>query len=280
MRKNLYMFDMDGTLTPHRQPIEKIMVESLVDLIKSRENDNHIAIVSGSDLDYIFEQCLDLFNEIYSLSTLEKNKIRIFPCNGTKEYQIKDDDLEKASITLVSQKNMRDEIGIENYNLLLRLIMQIQLRSFSTNGILGSMDLSGTFMQYRNSLLNWCPIGRDCTNEERERFIKLDSKNHIREQLIYELEHCIYLSDLDNLVMSMGGQTSIDIHPHGWDKTIALTGYSLNYFNSITFMGDRCSRGQNDFTIYEAVKILDNGRSFEVSSPQETMKLIELRELS
>ena len=48
--KKIVLFDMDGTLTPARQPITWDMIRKLIDLQKSGFE---IGIVTGSDLEYI-----------------------------------------------------------------------------------------------------------------------------------------------------------------------------------------------------------------------------------
>ena len=65
----------------------------------------------------------------------------------------------------------------------------------------------------------------------------------------------------DNVEIKLGGETSYDVYPKGWDKTFALQhfeGYQC------WFVGDRCGNGGNDQTIYERLRV--NGRSFEVKT--------------
>lgn len=275
--KKLYIFDMDGTLTPPRQQIEESTEHTLIRLLEDKNSENHIAIVTGSDLNYMVEQCGSFFKHIHSGDDLIKSKITLFPCNGTKKYKFSDDN---SSFVLIKELDFKDYLSNEGYSYLVRLIMQIQLRSLSMHGIIGNIPITGNFISYRKSMLNWCPIGRDSTLESREIFISFDKLNHIREQLVYELEHCLYLSDLDNKIMiALGGQTSIDIYPYGWDKTKSLKSYNLSSFENIYFFGDKCNKGENDFTIFTAVNFLKNGLSHSVSNPRHTEKLVELIEI-
>ena len=82
-----------------------------------------------------------------------------------------------------------------------------------------------------------------------------------------------------NVTVKLGGNTSFDIFPNGWDKTFAL-----NHFDgpnwTFWFVGDRCSPTGNDYEIFSALK--DTGRAFEVGTPEETVEIIDfhiLREL-
>ena len=73
----------------------------------------------------------------------------------------------------------------------------------------------------------------------------------------------------DNVEIKLGGETSYDIYPKGWDKTFALQHFE-EY--QCWFVGDRCGNGGNDQEIYEKLRV--HGRSFEVKNTKETLKLI------
>ncbi len=56
MKKNICLFDMDGTLTEPRKNIQQDMFDKLVELT----NYTDIGIVTGSDMDYVKQQCEDM----------------------------------------------------------------------------------------------------------------------------------------------------------------------------------------------------------------------------
>ena len=66
--------------------------------------------------------------------------------------------------------------------------------------------------------------------------------------------------------MALGGSTSIDIFPKGWDKTYVLRHISDE---DIWFYGDRCQPGGNDFHLYSHPDV--RKRSFEVRGPEDMM---------
>jgi phosphomannomutase len=70
------------------------------------------------------------------------------------------------------------------------------------------------------------------------------------------------------LEIKLGGETSFDLYPKGWDKT-----YALKHFpeNNVWFIGDKCYEGGNDEEIYKA--LLPNN-AFSVSSPSQTYEII------
>ena len=74
----------------------------------------------------------------------------------------------------------------------------------------------------------------------------------------------------DKIEATLGGNTSIDIYPTGWDKRHALR--HLDEKQIPWFVGDRCEQGGNDYPLYAALK--DSGRSFKTSGPSETCEII------
>ena len=65
--KKIVLFDMDGTLTPARKKMQWSMVDALADL---QQAGAEIGIVTGSDLDYVRQQC----DIIFDISTGNKNE--------------------------------------------------------------------------------------------------------------------------------------------------------------------------------------------------------------
>uniref|UniRef100_A0A453QMC4 Phosphomannomutase n=1 Tax=Aegilops tauschii subsp. strangulata TaxID=200361 RepID=A0A453QMC4_AEGTS len=92
----------------------------------------------------------------------------------------------------------------------------------------------GTFIEFRNGMINVSPIGRNCTQEERDDFEKYDKVRNIRPKMVSVLrEKFGHL----NLTFSIGGQISFDVFPKGWDKTYCLR--YLEEFKEIHFFGDK-----------------------------------------
>lgn len=77
----------------------------------------------------------------------------------------------------------------------------------------------GTFVEYRTGLINVSPIGRNCSQEERDDFEKYDHEHRVRETFIKALQNQFPGYDLK---YSIGGQISFDVFPIGWDKTYCL----------------------------------------------------------
>lgn len=74
----------------------------------------------------------------------------------------------------------------------------------------------GTFVEFRNGMINVSPIGRNCSREERNAYEQFDLKHSIRATFVEELKK--NFGDY-SLTYSIGGQISFDVFPTGWDKT-------------------------------------------------------------
>ena len=84
-------------------------------------------------------------------------------------------------------------------------------------------------------MLNVSPIGRNCSQEERDEFDAYDKVHKIRATIIDAIKR--EFPDLP-LTYSIGGQISFYVFPNGWDKTYCLQ-YVENDFKDIHFFGDK-----------------------------------------
>ncbi|NXB84366.1 PMM2 Phosphomannomutase, partial [Vidua chalybeata] len=137
----------------------------------------------------------------------------------------------------------------------------------------------GTFIEFRNGMLNVSPIGireRSCSQEERlqtvhfrpSEFYELDKKEHIREKFVADLQREFAGK---GLTFSIGGQISIDVFPDGWDKRYCLGIVAKDGYKTIYFFGDKTMPGGNDYEIFTDSRT--EGHS--VTSPQDTRRICE-----
>ena len=123
-------------------------------------------------------------------------------------------------------------------------------------------------------MINWCPSGRKMSQADREKFIEIDKNfgpETLRENFKRRLETKLKLENLqDKITCSLGGDTSFDIYPAGWDKT-----YALKFFkdSDVWFIGDRCDEGGNDKALYDVLK--NKNRSFKTTGPEKTKEIIQ-----
>ena len=76
-------------------------------------------------------------------------------------------------------------------------------------------------------------------------------------------------------MVKLGGNTSFDIYPRGWDKTYALKHFK-NY--ECWFVGDRCEQGGNDAELYNY--LAKDNKAFKTDGPEDTVKIIQRQILS
>mgnify|MGYP003135022131 FL=1 len=252
--KKIVLFDMDGTLTPARQPMPRNITNKLQTL---QAAGFEIGIVTGSDLEYIKEQCKDLFGHF----SLDRFSIHFLPCNGTKYYKFGDKGFNK-----IYQKNMREELGESNWKRMIRIITSLQLSLITSNKYI---PLSGNFISYRGSTLNWCPIGRQANDSDRSSWRLWDKHRWIRYRWLKNIREEFDASGLSNVVVKMGGDTSFDIYPEGWDKTFAFRNFED--YDRIYFVGDRCGPDGNDKEAYD----LAGDLGFITDGPEQTIKIID-----
>lgn len=252
--KNIVLFDMDDTLTPPRQKMSDDVVRQLRRLLDK----TRVGIVSGSGVKYIQQQ---VPSEILS-------KMEIFPCNGTQKWTFFDGKL----VQLGEPPSMREEIGEPMWISLMR-----NLHNLQASIMIEYRDLPYTsnFISDRDTMINWCPIGRNASEKERNAWIERDKscsiRNWTRNRLILEMNGNRYLvSSQGPLRYRLGGQTSIDIFPTGWDKTYVLR--HLPDLN-VWFVGDKCEKEGNDYELYQFVSKKNQG--FKVKSHYETPYVIE-----
>lgn len=250
--KNTVLFDMDGTLTEPRKKINSEMVMKLLELSCFAS----IGIVTGSNYDYLVEQCKDIWKVV------PPSSVTLLPCNGTQVYEWSD---ESEKYEQTHSVNMIKEISRLSYSVILRCCLKYQ------KSILEFHDLpyTGTFMHYRGSMLNWCPIGRTANDRQRKAWIQEDAKHKIRERFRKHILRDMNTANI-SVEVTLGGSTSFDIYPTGWDKT-----YSLKHFKNTNnwFIGDSCTGVGNDRTLYESVA--KNNRGFMTISPENTLTIID-----
>lgn len=246
-KKILMLFDVDGTLTKSRLNIEPQIEEFLMNLMEKVS----IGLVGGSDLAKIDEQ---MGGSVQNKSTYDvvKKYNYVFAENGLVAYK---------EGSLLAKQSILHYIGEEK----LQTFINYCLRYMSE---LKVPVKRGNFVEFRNGLINICPIGRSCSQKEREEFVEYDAKHKIRQQFVDSLKQH-FGSEL-GLTYSIGGQISFDCFPNNWDKTYCLQ-FVEKDFDKIYFFGDKTSEGGNDYEIFSDPRTI----GYTVDSPQHTQQIIQ-----
>jgi phosphomannomutase len=236
MDKTILLFDVDNTITPPRRPITAGMREFLV---RTRQ-DVDIGIVGGSDIVKLTDQLGPNILDDYD---------HVFPENGLVAYS-RGIQLGKQSIV--------EYLGEEKLQRFLNSALTLVART--------DVPIKrGSFVEVRTGLINVSPIGRGCTNEERDEFELFDKTAGVRDGMIQELK-----MKFPDLCYAVGGQISFDVTPRGWDKTFCLR--YLDEYTKVIFFGDRTYPGGNDYEISTSKGVF---KSYTVDGPDMTRHIVE-----
>jgi len=240
--KKIYIFDMDGTLTPSRRE----MTPDFEEFFSQWANNHTFFLVSGSNLEKIKEQVpqyiLDLSEGVF---TCGGNQLWL---NGELSYNHEF----KPSDDLLSF--LKEELKNSKYPL-----------------------RAGNHIEDRGSMLNFSIIGRDCSLDERLDYFQYDVKTQERANITSEI-----INKWDNLDAVIGGQISIDITPKGMNKSQVLDEVKKFYADEeYIFIGDRTMEGGNDYPLAKIMHDLDNCSVYQAGEPsaedgyKDTQKILE-----
>jgi|UniRef100_A0A6U0ETY4 phosphomannomutase len=237
MSRTLALFDVDGTLTVPRKEADDVM-KAFMRALKTKVT---VGIVGGSDLVKISEQLGE---------GAEKEYDYLFAENGLVAFKHGE---------LLAKQSLRAFLGEDKLKTFLNFVLHY----------VADLDIPikrGTFIEFRAGMLNVSPIGRNCSQEERDEFERFDKEAGVRAKMVEVLRE--KFADY-GLTYSIGGQISFDVFPQGWDKTYCLQ-FVEKDFDVIHFFGDKTYKGGNDHEIFESEKTIGH----TVTSPEDTRKQV------
>ena len=174
----IYIFDVDGTLTPSRNPMDKDFKDFFKKFIKKKR----VWLISGSDKDKTIEQVgEDIWKSVERAYQSSGNQLWV---KGKLKYQY--------------------EFKTEDY---LKELLEMFLDKSEYP------HRYGNHIEERPGALNFSVVGRDCTQEQREHYAKWDDKHQERKDFAWEIKE--RYPWLDAVV---GGEISIDIYEKFKDK--------------------------------------------------------------
>lgn len=233
----IYIFDVDGTLTPSRQQMTQEMFEFMV----SWGSDNIFYLCSGSDEDKIREQ---IPKELLNICN------GIFPCMGNQFIK---DNCE------VYRRDFQSPEGLEE-----KLLEFLKESKFK--------ERFGNHIEKRLGMWNFSVVGRNVDAKGRERYFKFDRDKKERTSYAKILNETF----AGEIVASVGGEISIDIVNPGSDKSQVLPEIESIEGSDcpIIFVGDRTFAGGNDYELAQAVNGKKDSFSFQTESWQMTKKYL------
>ena len=197
-----YIFDVDGTLTPSRDKIDKDFSKFFFDFCCL----NKVYLVTGSDRTKTIEQ---VGNVIYGMCK------RVYNCSGSDVY--------------VGSRNVYKHIW--TLPKLARQFLEqcLEEKDFSIR--------TGNHIEERPGMVNYSLVGRNATMQDRKAFVEWESRNSSRHHTVKTFN--IMFPDLQ---ATIGGETGIDIGPKGSDKSQILRDFyrksdKIIFFGDAIFEG-------------------------------------------
>ena len=232
MLKKLIAFDVDGTLSPSRSPIDSEMAELLKKLIAVKQ----VAIITGGAFADIKKQVLDEIGE-----NEERNKnLTLLPTNGGGLWVF-----DKKWIELSSHK-----LTIEEKDKIIKAIKEV----VGCDDCKNKNDGLGEKIQDRISEITYSALGEHAGIATKQAW-----DPDFKKRICFQNR---LMKKLPEFEVKIGGTTSIDITSKGMDKAYGIE-KMINHFKitkeEVLFVGDAVYENGNDYPVFlfgvETVKV-------------------------
>ena len=249
----IFIFDVDGTLTPSRQPMTKEFQKFFSEWVKK----NKFYLVTGSDLPKLQEQ----------MCYFDIEAERIFTCCGNEMWK-PDPSIVNVSAEQIYRKRFKPPETLMTY-----LGEQLRFSDYPVR--------AGNHIEDRGTLLNFSIVGRNCSLVQRKDYNEYDTQVGERETISKYIRE--QWRDLDAVI---GGQISIDIYPKGRDKSQILEkiyeeinsdSHTKTYADTFeyVFIGDGIDNKGNDYPLAELMNTKENCSSYHTEGPEHTKQILE-----
>ena len=243
----IYIFDVDGTLTPSRLP----MTEEFQKFFKEWAKKNKFYLVTGSNIEKLQEQIC-----MYDIEAEG-----IFTCCGNQFW--------RPDPYIV---NISAEMIYDNKFKVPRKLKKL-LGTILSNSQYPVK--AGNHIEDRGSMVNFSIVGRDCTQEQRDEYFEYDNEKGERKIIANAIKE--KFPELDAVI---GGQISVDIYPKGKDKSQILDVIKqdrLVEVDEYVFIGDRIEEGGNDYPLAQLLTHKDSpyGYTYQTKGPEHTQRILE-----
>ena len=239
MSDHIYIFDVDGTLTPSRAKINENFRKWLLEFIHTHE----VHLVTGSDSEKTIEQVgKEVFKKVkcvYNSSGNTKHK------KGVCVFNTKDFELPELAHKFLVKKMISSKFDIR----------------------------TGLHFESRPGLLNFSVVGRNATKADRKKYVKYDTSAKERQLISDEFNE--KFSKKFNIISQVAGETGLDIIEMGKDKAQILKDFTFQ--DKLVFFGDNIQPGGNDWGIAQAIKYSPYKYSdyHHVKNWKETWKILK-----
>ena len=239
--RTVYLFDVDGTLTPSRGTIQEDFRLWMVDFCEKHP----CSLVTGSDQSKTIEQIGEYLYNKFDYQ---------FQCNGNNIYSGKDKEVWRSDWTLPDK--CREWLQ-----------RALNMSSFRLR--------TGKHIEERSGMVNFSIVGRNANFKERQEYIKHDEEEDERHRLA-ERFNVIFGSN--GIQAQVGGETGLDITPVGSDKSKVVNWLRHNDVlppDRFVFFGDACHKGGNDYPLAREIQEKNIGTVYNIDNWKETWNILK-----
>lgn len=242
--KKIIIFDIDGTITKSKMPIDKEMAGLISTLLSKKK----VALISGEKYSLFKKQIVSKLSK--SSSGLQN--LVLLPTNAAMFYVYKNNKWERLYNLRISK---REETEI---------LKQLHI-ALKRIGFINPKHNHGKIIEYRGTEVVFSALGQKAPLSEKSEWNK---KHDVRLKIKNILER-----RLPGFDAKVAGLTSIDVIREGIDKAYGVQKIK-KYFNvqtkDILFVGDMIIPGGNDYPVVKT-----GVEYIKVNSPRETKKVIQ-----
>lgn len=233
----VYVFDMDGTLTPARLPMTAEFAVRFHEWQKTHKS----FIATGSDFSKVEEQLppsvLNAFTGVYC------SMGNMLWANGRIIYQ-KDFDDDDALFERLEYYRSHTEYPC---------------------------PLFPNYIEKRVGMVNFSVLGRDCPYTERQRYCAWDKTAHERLKIQSDLQNLFPQYEI-----AVGGSISMDITLKGCGKGQIAHHLRTTYPDeTIIFFGDKTFKGGNDYELAFELEQMNDTQVVQVDAPDNVLAFLE-----
>ena len=237
----IYIFDVDGTLTPSRAKMDQKFAEFFVKFVMKHE----CYLITGSNREKTLEQIPE---EIYNLC------VKVYQCSGNHVFRA-NEEIYKNDWILPDPHHRW-------------LLNELHESSFFSK--------TGEHFDQRIGLLNFSILGRRGGLEGRAMYKRWDEVEKERENIAKRFNERWYAQewwdiDADLVIATVAGDTGIDITPHMKGKEQIVKNFNAP---DVTYFGDKTMQGGNDHSIASKIE-REGGTVQAVNSWEDTFSCLQ-----
>lgn len=246
LNKKIFAFDLDGTLAESKQHLESYMSDLLCKLAEYKK----VVVITGGSYNQFQKQFLP-----FLVTNKNLENFILLPTCGSCRYEY--DNIKKEWI-MTDLEEFPKDIKIKVIEVLKKIVDE---KKYGVGAVIEGDEV----VEDRLTQITISALGQNAPIEKKKLW---DPDQKIRLQIKKDLE--LVLQEVNIII---GGTTSIDILPFGFDKAkglMRLLGKLDMSIDDMIFVGDAVFLGGNDYS-----PLLAGIESIKISGPKETAELIE-----